>query len=71
MGFVGGVVGGGEMVFEGFNGLVDEMAVGRGVPADPETGVTVETTIVESGFVALFSGGVGGGGGDGAVDEVG
>lgn len=57
------------MVFEGFNGLVDEMAIGRGVPADPESGVTVETATVESGFVAFFSGGVGGGGG--AVDEVG
>ncbi|KDO81826.1 hypothetical protein CISIN_1g034554mg [Citrus sinensis] len=35
------------MVLKGFNGLVDELAIGRGVPSEPVTRVTVEAIAVE------------------------
>ena len=47
------------MVLEGFDGLVDELAVGGGVPAEPEGGVAVEAVAVEEGRVRVLLGVVG------------
>lgn len=35
------------MVFESFDGLVNELAVGRRIPAEPEAGVAVEAVAVK------------------------
>lgn len=69
-GFFGEVIAG-EMVFEGFDCLMDELTVGRRVPAGPEASVTVEAAAVESRLLASFGGGGGGVGVDGAEDKVG
>lgn len=37
------------MLLEGFDGLVDELAVGGGVPAEPVGGVALETPTIEAG----------------------
>lgn len=42
-----GVLAAVQMLLEGFNGLMNELAVGGGVPAEPEAGVAVEAVAVE------------------------
>lgn len=43
-----GLLGGIEVLFEGFNGLVDELAAWRRVPAEPVSGVAIETVAIEA-----------------------
>ena len=44
----------GEMILEGFNGLVDELAVWRGVPPEPVAGVAVEAIAVKNGWLMVM-----------------
>ena len=48
-----GPLAGGEVVLEGLDDAVDEVAVGRAVPADPEARVAVEALALEHGRLVV------------------